>query len=89
MTLRVFIPCDAGALAVGAEEVAVAVAAAAKGRRLDIEIVRTGSRGLYWLEPILEVETPTGRIAFGPVAQHDVDGLLEAIATDTTHPLRL
>ena len=79
MSVRVFIPADAGAVAVGADEVALALAAlrqraAARG----VEIVRTGSRGLYWLEPMVEVATPAGRIAYGPVAAGDVDGLLDA-----------
>jgi formate dehydrogenase iron-sulfur subunit len=66
---RVFVPRDAAALAVGAE----AVAAALSGHA---DIVRTGSRGLFWLEPMIEVETPAGRIAYGPVEAADVPGLL-------------
>jgi len=89
MTSRLFIPCDAGALAVGAEEVAAAMDKTASGRGLDVEIVRTGSRGLYWLEPMVEVETPAGRVAFGPVAQGDAESVLEAAVTGATHPLRL
>src|SRR5262249_8080624 len=75
---RLFVPRDAGALAVGADEVAKALAAAGERRREPIEIVRTGSRGLYWLEPMIEVETPTSRIAYGPVAPEDVGSLLDA-----------
>ena len=60
MTSRIFIPRDAGALAVGADEVADAIASAARDRGLEIEIVRTGSRGLYWLEPMVEVATAGG-----------------------------
>jgi formate dehydrogenase iron-sulfur subunit len=71
MTLRLFIPIDAGALAVGTEEVAAALGAAAAQRKVAVEIVRTGSRGLYWLEPLVEVETPAGRVAYGPVAPSD------------------
>ena len=77
MTARVFIPRDSGALAVGADEVAEALAKAAHKRRQKIEIVRTGSRGLYWLEPLIEVETREGRVAYGPVASGDVEGLLD------------
>ena len=69
---RVFIPKDAAALALGADAVARAVAAA----RPDLEIVRTGSRGLFWLEPLVEVETPAGRRAYGPVTQADVPAIL-------------
>ena len=68
MSVRLFIPRDAGALAVGADEVAAAIEQAARSRDLALEIVRTGSRGLYWLEPMVEVATPAGRIAYGPVA---------------------
>ena len=67
MTMRLFVSRDAGAVAVGADEVAVPLEQAAAKRGLDIEIVRTGSRGLYWLEPMVEVATPQGRVAFGPV----------------------
>ncbi|MFO1161430.1 MAG: NADH-quinone oxidoreductase subunit NuoF [Reyranellaceae bacterium] len=76
MTMRIFVPRDAAARAVGADKVAAAIAAEAARRALDIEIVRTGSRGLFWLEPMVEVETPGGRIAFGPVTARDVPGLL-------------
>jgi formate dehydrogenase iron-sulfur subunit len=61
--MRVFIPRDAGAVAVGADEVATALVQAAQKLGTGIEIVRTGSRGLYWLEPMVEVATPQGRIA--------------------------
>jgi formate dehydrogenase iron-sulfur subunit len=89
MTLRLFIPADAGALAVGAEEVAAAIGAAAARRKVAVEIVRTGSRGLYWLEPMVELETPAGRVAYGPVAASDADALLGAILADGAHKLRL
>ncbi len=52
--------------------------AAAKKRDIEIEIVRTGSRGLYWAEPMVEVATPAGRVAYGPVSSDDVDDLLNA-----------
>jgi formate dehydrogenase iron-sulfur subunit len=78
MIARVYIPRDAGALAVGAEEVATALRDAARLRGVEIEIIRTGSRGLYWLEPMIEVATPAGRVAYGPVAAEAVAGLLDA-----------
>ncbi|HEY4251738.1 MAG TPA: NADH-ubiquinone oxidoreductase-F iron-sulfur binding region domain-containing protein [Roseomonas sp.] len=77
MTTRIFIPGDSGALAVGAERVAAAIAREAAARGAAIEIIRNGSRGLYWLEPMLEVETPDGRIAFGPVRAADVPALFD------------
>ncbi len=64
MTLRLFIPRDAAALAVGADEVAAAIRAVAARRSAVVDIIRTGSRGLYWLEPMVEAETPAGRVAY-------------------------
>lgn len=84
---RIFIPQDVAALAVGAEKVAKAIAAQAGD---GITIVRTGSRGLFWLEPLVEVETPAGRIAYGPVTPADVPGLFAAgFLTGAAHPLCL
>jgi len=60
---RVFVPRDAAALAVGANKVAAKIAAEAHARRLPVEIVRTGSRGMFFLEPLIEVETAHGRSA--------------------------
>ncbi|MCP4735887.1 MAG: formate dehydrogenase, partial [Bosea sp.] len=89
MSLRIFIPLDAGAVAVGADDVAAALAQAAAARGVAIDIVRTGSRGLYWLEPLVEVATSGGRIAFGPVRASDVASLLDALTGSGQHPLRL
>jgi formate dehydrogenase iron-sulfur subunit len=88
MTARIFIPGDAGALAVGADEVAAAVRVAVAVRHLDVEVVRTGSRGLYWLEPLVEVATVAGRMAYGPVAPADAAGVLDAaLDNGAAHPL--
>jgi len=89
MTLRLFIPRDAGALAVGADEVAAAIRAVAARRNAAVDIIRTGSRGLYWLEPMVEAETPAGRVAYGPVTAADADALLTALLGDGAHKLRL
>jgi formate dehydrogenase iron-sulfur subunit len=89
MTLRLYVPRDAGARAVGADEVAAALGDAALRRGLDVEIVRNGSRGLYWLEPLVEAETGAGRIGFGPATAADADGILDAIADRGAHPLAL
>jgi formate dehydrogenase iron-sulfur subunit len=78
MSVRLFIPGDAAAVAVGADAVAYALSTAAARRGLSVGLVRTGSRGMFWLEPLVEVETPGGRIAYGPVTTEDVDGLLDA-----------
>jgi formate dehydrogenase iron-sulfur subunit len=87
MTLKIFVPCDAGAVAVGADEVAEALAAAAQRRKVAIEIVRNGSRGMYWLEPLVEVQTPASRVAYGPVTTEDVDSVLDAALGDGKHVL--
>ena len=73
---RIFIPNDSAALAVGAEAVARAVLLEAAQRSLVIDIVRTGSRGLHWLEPLIEVETPEGRVGYGPLVPGDIDATL-------------
>jgi len=78
MKLLVFVPGDAGAVALGADEVASALQAAAVRRNAQTKIVRTGSRGLYWLEPMVEVATEAGRVAYGPVAAADAESVLDA-----------
>jgi formate dehydrogenase iron-sulfur subunit len=86
----VYVPKDAGALSLGADAVAQALAAGAKARGREIRIVRNGSRGAYWLEPLVEVVTSAGRIAYGPVTPGDVPKLLEAGLLDgAPHALRI
>jgi formate dehydrogenase iron-sulfur subunit len=75
---RVYVPRDASALSLGAEHVAKAISAEAKQRGTEVQLVRNGSRGLLWLEPMVEVETAAGRVAYGPVRPRDVPGLFEA-----------
>lgn len=82
MTVTFYVPRDAAALAVGADEVAAAIRAEAERRGVPLRLIRNGSRGMFWLEPLVEVATPAGRKAFGPVAPEDVprlfdDGLTE------------
>ncbi|MDE2582438.1 MAG: NADH-quinone oxidoreductase subunit NuoF [Rhodospirillales bacterium] len=81
---RVFVPRDAASLALGADAVAAGLAGTGA------QVVRTGSRGMFWLEPMVEVETPAGRIAYGPVRAADVSGLIAAgLLAGGAHPLRL
>jgi formate dehydrogenase iron-sulfur subunit len=88
--IRLFVPADSAAVAVGADKVARALAAEAARLGLAVEIVRTGSRGLVWLEPLVEVETPGARIAYGPVKLADVASLLNAdLARGGAHALRI
>ena len=78
MTARVFVPGDSSALSVGADAVAAALTAEAARRGIDLAIVRTGSRGLFWLEPLVEIEGADGRIGYGPVAAREVAALFDA-----------
>jgi len=78
LSAELYISRDSGALCVGADRVAHQFGKAFEARGLDVEIVRTGSRGMYWLEPLVEIATPDGRIGYGPVKPQDVDGLLDA-----------
>lgn len=90
MTATIFIPCDSSALSLGAERVCRAISGEAARRKADLKIVRNGSRGLFWLEPLLEVVTPEGRIAYGPVQSHDVPSLFDSnFLSGGEHPLRL
>ncbi len=76
--IRLFLTRDSAAVAVGADDVADAIHAEAAKRKTDIHIARTSSRGLLWLEPFVEVETPEGRVGYGPVSVADVKGLFDA-----------
>lgn len=90
MSIKIFVPRDSAALALGADEVAQAIVVEAKQRGLSIELVRNGSRGMFWLEPLVEVATAAGRVAYGPVAPDDVAGLLDAqFQTGAAHRLKL
>jgi len=84
-----YLPCDSLARAVGADEVSTALITQAQERHLPLELQRTSSRGLYWLEPLLEVDSPQGRIAFGPLTAADVPSVLDAIGNASAHPLAL
>ena len=77
MSVTVYVPIDSGALSLGAERVARAIVAEAEKRGLDITIKRNGSRGMYWLEPLVEVETAHGRMAYGPVQAKEVAELFD------------
>ena len=78
MTTTIYVPRDAAALSVGADDTAKAIAAEALRLGEAVRIVRNSSRGLLWLEPMVEIDTPQGRVAFGPVQAEDVAGLFAA-----------
>jgi len=88
MTVRVHVPGDSAALSMGADEVVAAILGEARRRGLAVDLVRNGSRGLFWLEPMVEVETPAGRVAYGPVATADVASLFDSgFLEGSPHPL--
>ena len=78
MSITIYVPRDSTALALGADAVATAIAAEAIRRGIELRIVRNGSRGLFWLEPLVEVATPAGRIAYGPVMPEDLASLFDS-----------
>ena len=99
-SLTLYVPQDSAAVAVGANEVAQALQKAVLSAGKTANVLRNSSRGLFWLEPLLEVDTPQGRLGFGPVAAEDLDGLLaaglldlqdqpEALKKTMAHPLCL
>src|SRR5690348_13165995 len=85
--MRLYVPRDAAALAVGADEVSDELQKVAASRGIAIEIIRTGSRGMCWLEPMVELATDAGRVAFGPVSIDDVPSLFDAMSANGPHPL--
>jgi formate dehydrogenase iron-sulfur subunit len=90
MSTRIYVPIDSTALSLGADKVAKAIAAEAAKRGIAIELVRNGSRGAFFLEPLVEVQTPAGRMAYGPVQPTDVAALFDAgFVTGGHHALSL
>lgn len=86
--IQIYVPLDSAALACGADAVAAALRKEALQRGVDITIIRNGSRGMVWLEPLVEVLTPSGRVAYGPVSADDVPGLFDAnFHLGAQHPL--
>jgi formate dehydrogenase iron-sulfur subunit len=77
MSITIFVPRDSAALALGADQVVLAIKAEAVRRKIDVNLVRNGSRGMFWLEPLVEVKTSNGRMAYGPVSVEDVGGLFD------------
>src|SRR5690606_24791012 len=87
---KIFVPSDTTARSVGADRVAAAIGEEALRRGADVEIVRNGSRGLYWLEPLVEVDVDGRRLAYGPIGVGDVAGLFDAgFLTGGSHPRAL
>ena len=91
MTTTIYVPCDTTALSLGADRVAQELLLAAAAQNLDVNLMRNGSRGLFWLEPLIEVQTPYGRVAYGPVEPDQVEELVVAglFEGHPDHPLYL
>lgn len=85
---KIYVPRDASALSLGANEVAKAIKGHIRNSALNTQLVRNGSFGLFWLEPMIEIERDGSRIAFGPVSADVIEDLFARdFATD--HPLCL
>jgi formate dehydrogenase iron-sulfur subunit len=87
--LRLFLPLDSAAVSLGANEVATALQDEAKRRGVDIVLTRTGSRGMHWLEPLLEVMQDGVRHGYGPIEVGDAAALIDAFADGAGHPKSL
>ncbi|MGB0936584.1 MAG: formate dehydrogenase beta subunit [Colwellia sp.] len=95
MPTKIFIPRESTALSLGANDIAQKTSTFIETNQLDVNLIRNGSRGMLWLEPLLEVETPTGRVAYGPIESTDISSVLEDITHNVlqgkpqNHPLGL
>lgn len=88
---RLFVPRDTTACSLGADSVAASLQQAIEQQQLPLEIVRNGSRGMYWLEPLIELDTDQGRIGFGPVTRDKVGEFITSRFWEhnAEHPLYL
>ena len=84
--MKIYVPRDAAARGLGADEVAAAILSEAAKRGVTVELVRNGSRGMVWLEPLVEVVTDAGRLAFGPMTVADIPALYDDLSQ---HPKAL
>jgi formate dehydrogenase iron-sulfur subunit len=90
MAATLYVPRDAAALSLGAEDVAQAITNEVESRHAEARVVRNGTRGMCWMEPLVEVQTASGRIAYGPVGMHDVKSLFDSgFLEGGSHPLRV
>ncbi|MTI64598.1 NADH-quinone oxidoreductase subunit NuoF [Methylophaga sp.] len=78
MSRRIYVPCDTTALSLGADKVAEAIRLEAEKRDIPVELIRNGSRGLLWLEPLVEIETAKGRVGYAAVEPGQISALFEA-----------
>lgn len=90
MSITIYVSADSSAVSLGADRTAKAITEEAQKRGIEVNLVRNGSRGMYWIEPLVEVEVNSERIAYGPVQAGDVAGLLDGgLVFGRKHPLLL
>ena len=82
VTIKMFIPRESTALSLGAHDVADALKDYSTQHEIELNLIRNGSRGLFWLEPMVEIETLNGRFAYGPVEASDVSSIMQDILTN-------
>ncbi|MBT8115856.1 MAG: hypothetical protein KJP04_10755, partial [Arenicella sp.] len=88
--IKLYVPQDMVACALGADQLAAQLQAIADQQGLQIELIRNGSRGLFWLETLVEVERGDERVALGPVSEDDAESIIQALSSDISqHPLFL
>ena len=75
---KFYISKDALSESLGSNEVAKKL----ESHQQDSELIRTGSRGMFWLEPLLEIDTKIGRVGFGPITENDVDDIIKLNESD-------
>ena len=87
-SIKVYVPGDSAAVSVGADEVALEISRLASASNVELEIIRNGTRGVLWLEPLVEVQVGVDRVGYGPVRAEDVAGLFQAqFLTGGSHAL--
>jgi formate dehydrogenase iron-sulfur subunit len=90
MKFTVYVPADSAVRSIGGDEVAALIALEASRRDIELTLVRNGTRGALWLEPLIEVATAAGRMAYGPVRAEDITSLFDAdFLRAGSHPLSL
>ena len=93
--INIFVPQDTTALALGSDEIASLLTESISSRGLDVKLIRNGSRGMFWLEPLLEIEFEGDRFGFGPITMSDVPSIIDVLEDshsdlkNIAHPLFL
>ena len=75
--MKIYVPLDSAAVSLGADAVADAIVVEAAARKIDVQVIRNGSRGMVWLEPLVEIETDQGRVGFSNVDASQAGALLD------------